>query len=200
MVTNFPGPYELRFSYDTTPVGQVQLNHTARLNVDLVTDPPPGTAFALINAKTRGGVATPDLATVVEAWLALWVEIMHTSSNFGLVELWKYTPLTFQADFVSSYSPIIVAGLHTLSPGVCQQDILTFRTTEGGILRLNSMEARNRDFDRIKFPTGIGNVDAIFNFVVSDPNWILGRDTSYPFGGLNYLIGQNEKLFRIRFR
>jgi hypothetical protein len=31
-------------------------------------------------------------------------------------------------------------------------------------------------------------------------NWMLARDTSYPIAGMNYLHGQNERIFRKRYR
>ncbi|MGH9993576.1 MAG: hypothetical protein ACREAZ_13270 [Nitrososphaera sp.] len=200
MVTNFPGPYEVRILYDTTPTGQPRLFHQQRLNVALVGTPAPGTPFSAITAVTRGGVSTPTLSAAVDAWLTLMQPIFHTTSGFGLVELWKYTPNSFEAQFISSYNSALIAGTSPSVSGVAQQDVYTFRTLEGGIMRINFMEGINRPYQKQLYPTLTGAIDAVFAFIIGTTNWILARDTSYPFAALHYLAGQNEKLFRIRFR
>lgn len=199
MALNFPGPYELRIRYDTLHSG-VTLIHQQRLNVDLTADPTPGDAFNNINAKTRGGIVTPDLAACVEAWFTLLRVRFHTTTTFGLVELWKYAPLTFDATFITSYNPVIVAGTSVNPTISTQQETLTFRTIEGGILRIQLMESVASTNQRQAYPTGDPNIDPIFVFVFGTTNWILARDTSYPFSAINHLGGQNEKLFRVRFR
>lgn len=199
MVQNFPGPYELRLSY-VTQVAAVPLTHTARYNLDLTAAPTPGDDFTNINVKTRGGISTPDLAAVVEAWLALLAPRHATATSFGVLELWAYAPLSFDATFVSAYSPTIVVGTNVTGIRVAGMETYTFRTTEGGILRLVGIETSVTTNDRIPYPTGTSSADDIFDFVKGLTNWILGRDTSYPFAALNFLGGQNEKTFRQRFR
>lgn len=199
MARNFPGPYELRFTYETDVSG-ITLNHTQRVSLDLVAPPSAGDAFNNINAITRGGSAQPDLAAACEAWLALIAERFAVGVVFGIIELWKYAPLTFDATFISSYNPTLVAGVATGSVVVTQQETYTFRTVEGGVMRLQLMESVFASNDKNAYPTGVAVVDAIFDFVKSDVNWVLARDTSYPFAALNHLGGQNEKLFRLRFR
>ena len=199
MVQNFPGPYEIRLTYVTTVSG-VPLGHTARYNLDLTAAPNPGDDFTNINVKTRGGIATPDLATAMEDWLGL-LKVRHgTATTFGVIELWSYTPLTFDAIFISAYSPTIVAGTSVDLVVVSGMETYTLRTTEGGILRLVGIETTVGTNLRIPYPTTTASVDAIFDFVKGLTNWILGRDTSYPFAALNFLGGQNEKTFRQRFR
>lgn len=199
MAKNFPGPYELRMRY-TTLSGGVPLTHTARYNLDLTAVPTPGDDFTNINVLTRGGILTPDLAAVVEAWLALIAERHHTSTTFGALELWSYVPLSFDASFISTYGPTIVAGLSATTPVVAGMETFTFRTIEGGILRAVGIETIINTSVRTPYPTGNPDIDAIFDFVTSAANWILARDTSYPFASLNFLGGQNEKTFRQRFR
>jgi hypothetical protein len=199
MVQNFPGPYELRLSY-TTVFTSVPLTHTARYNVDLTAVPTPGDSFTNINAKTRGGTATPDLATAMEAWLTLLAARHNTGAVFGVIELWSYVPLTFDAVFISAYSPTIVAGSSATAEKVAGQETYTLRTMEGGIMRLVGIETIVGTNDRVPYPTTTPSVDAIFDFVRGATNWMLARDTSYPFAALNFLGGQNEKTFRQRFR
>ncbi len=199
MALNFPGPYELRLAY-TTNVSAVPLVHTARYNLDLTAVASPGDVFANVNVLTRGGVSTPDLATAVEAWLALLAPRHNTNSAFGALELWKYTPLTFEAIFISAYNPTVVLGTSATPVVIAGQETYTLRTVEGGIMRLVGIETIIGTNDRIPYPTTTASVDAIFDFVKSSVNWILARDTSYPIAALNFLGGQNEKTFRQRFR
>jgi len=199
MVQNFPGPYEIRLSY-TTNFATTPLVHSARYNLDLTAAPTPGDDFTNINAKTRGGVATPDLAAAMEAWLALLAERHNVNTGFGAVELWAYAPLSFDATFISAYSPTIVAGSSATPLKETEMETYTFRTTEGGIMRLVGIETIIGTQNRIAYPTTTGSVDDIFDFVKGLTNWILARDTSYPFAALNFLGGQNEKTFRQRFR
>lgn len=200
MAANFPGPYELRFTYTTVPAGLTALPHTQRLNLDLTTTPTPGTAFADIDAKTKGGILTPDLASVVDAWHSL-IDILHNDqTTLGITELWSYTPLSFQSVFISSYNSGITDGLTVAAAIPAQQDILTFRTLEGGTLKVNFMERPASPYGSFAYPTAVAVIDAVFDFVTSDASWILARDTSYINGNLNWLVGQNEKLFRTRYR
>lgn len=200
MVANFPGPWELRFTY-TTLVSAIPIEHTQRVNVDLTSTPLPGAAFNNINAKTRGGILTPDLAAAVEAWLTLAAERFEDVTTFGIVELWSYVPLTFDATFISAYSPVVVAGTDIVNATqVAGQEVYTFRTQEGGNMRLTWLETTAGFTPPQTPPVGNSKVDDIFAFVISAANWILARDTSYPFANLRFLGGQNEKTFRQRFR
>jgi len=200
MVQNFPGPYELRIEY-TTLIGAIPIIHTQRLNLDLTTIPNPGDDFTNINVVTRGGVATPVLSAVVDSWLFLVAGRFEDVTTFGIVELWKYTPLTFDAVFISAYTSVVTNGSDVTNPTVvATQEVYTFRTQEGGIMRLTWLETITAAAQPQTFPTGSATVDAIETFVVSSINWILARDTSYPFASLRFLGGQNEKTFRQRFR
>ncbi len=199
MALNFPGPYELRFRYTSTSVSD-PLDHTARYNVDLTTVPTVGDLFSTIDAKTRGGVATPDLATAIEAWLTLLQPRFTTTTTFGIWELWEITPLSFQSKFISSYNSTITAGTDVTGTTLGGQEIYTFRTLEGGIMRANLMETIASIGSTLPYPTGNTDINAIFDFVKGLTNWILARDTSYPTSALNFLPGNNEKIENIRFR
>lgn len=199
MALNFPGPFEVRLT-QTALFASDPLAHTQRLSVDLTTDPPPGTGFLSINVKTKGGILTPTLASAIEAWLTLLKVQFADETSFGIVELWKYVPLSFEASFISSYNPTVVLGTSLDTTVKANQEIYTFRTTEGGIMRINLMETVRAVGLTISYPTGDAAEDAIFDFITSDANWILARDTSYPLASLNFLPGQNEKSFRQRFR
>jgi hypothetical protein len=200
MPVNFPGPYELRFSYSTTPAGLATFSHIMHLNVDLTSVPAAGTLFSAINAKTKGGVATPTLAAAVEAWLTLIANAWNTTTDFPVVELWKYAAGTFDATFISSYDPTVSAGLSASASLAAIQTIITFRSVEGGIMRLNFMESVTAVAGSQTFPTNITLYNNIAAFCVSSDAWMLARDTSYLVAPIRLLPGQNEQLFKKRFR
>lgn len=199
MVQNFPGPWELRLSIIALAATE-PLDHSQRLNVDLTATPTPGDAFNNINAKVRDGLTTPDLAAAIEAWLLLLAPRYENLTTFGVVELWAYAPLSFDATFISSYNPTLVAGTSVSATVKAAQEIYTFRTVEGGIMRINLMETKGNPGPTITYPTGAPGFDNIFDFITGGSNWILARDTSYPFASLKLNPGQNEKSFRQRFR
>jgi len=195
MAINFPGPYELRFGY--TVEG---LSHTLRTSVTLNQVPNAGTVFGQIEALTPSG-ATPFLSAWVEDFLTeLGKQLNASVSTFGVVELWSYAPLSLDATFVSSYNPVAqptANGAHNLA----QQTTYTWRTAEGGVMKMVLLESVN-DMNTVNaYPTVFTNPTALM-LMVSDPTQspIIARDTSRPFSPLRMSNGQNESVFRKRYR
>lgn len=199
-MANFPGPYEIEITYTTSPSGQPTLEHKMRLNLNISgSDPTPGTAMADINFLERSGVPV-NAVVALDAWIDLIKVRFNTSQTaFNVADLFKYTPGTFQRQFISSYA-LAETGSSASGNTAASQEIFTSRTLEGGIHKINLMESINTANARTGRSGTTGSVDAIFDFLESVDNWILGRDTSYPIAGLNHLAGQNEKLFKLRFR
>jgi hypothetical protein len=198
MAINFPGPYDLRFFYTCTS-GGVARNHVMKLNLDVDGSPTPGTAFSSITPVRRVGLTT-DLAAAADAWAALWLAA-YPSTAFTLshVELWEYAPQSFDSQFVSTYqlNDVGVGGNTLTAAG---QYIITFRTQEGGILKLSFMEPPILSGVTDPVPLAATGMQAIVDFVISDQNWIRARDTSYPFAAIAGFPGINERLFKDRFR
>ncbi len=199
MAIQYPGPYDLRMFYTCTVSG-VPLNHVQKLNIDVLDDPAPGTAFSLITVVQKDD-GPNNLETYVDDWVVL-LKAAYPSTSFAInrFELWKYTAESFDASFVSVYE-IGETGTGGASIFPAGQYIMTFRTLEGGIMKLSFME---------QVATAIGITDpppvaqtgmqAIADFVVSDSNAFLARDTSYPFALIAGYPGQNEALFKKRYR
>lgn len=201
MTLNFPGPYEIRLFYTTTPTSQVPIQHVAKYNIDLTAVPTPGTTFNLLTVVARGGVPQ-TLQAYVDAWVALLRPLISSAANNSVdfAELWQYTPGTFEASFVSVYA-IGLAGTSGGSPILAGENILTFRSLEGGILRMHFEEftavaQQARDTP----PIANANYEAIRVFVEGTTNAWLARDTSYPFACIALYPGQNEALFKRRLR
>lgn len=198
MALNYPGPYQVRIGYDSTPTGFSTLAHVLQLNVALQSDPAPGTAFDSITAITSGaGTRALDLA--VDDLVSLIQPFYHTSSNISTAELWKYEPNSFEASFVSSYD-ISVNGTSGVVGRAASQVIFTFRSTEGGIMKMSFAEtgfaAGSTDFP----PFAQASWTALANHIIGTTNVWLARDTSYPFVAKAVHPGNNEAIFKKRFR
>jgi len=199
MTLNFPGPYELRINYTTTISG-VTLTHQQRLNVRPGTPPSPGTDFSLISVLDNedDGLA---LDTVVDEWIALLRPLYSASGNFIDAELWEYSPDTTLAAFRSAY-PIALAGSAGGSLQASAQAMYMFRTQEGGTMRINLMESTTGVGSSKAYASLTANEAALVDKVLDTTggNFFLGRDTSYPYSFTRLHPGNNEALFKKRFR
>lgn len=206
MALNYPGPYEVRIFYscDITPGGILQ--HEQRLNIRLTSDPTPGQSFGAIAAFNINDDVI-DLQQFVEQWVDILRPFFSTTlTSFDFAELWKYEPNSFISTFVSSLA-LTGAGTNTFNLVPAGQAIFTFRTEEGGIMKVNLMES-NRSVSQ---PLAYADQDTVEKALVDNvykPNepstnagvYWLARDTSYPFSPIKLFRGQNEKLFKVRYR
>jgi hypothetical protein len=198
MTINFPGPYELRVFYTTTVA--VAIRHTQRLNLDCSGVITPGDAFSTIQPVYKPGApSTPKLDVIAETWVDQMKAFYNTSVTFDGFELWKYAASSFDASFVSAHADTD-AGSSGSSLQPAAQSIVTFRTGLGGVMKLSFMES-------VIVPAGTDTgtmSNASLETLVASlegtvyPFW--GRDNSFPFTRIAHYPGQNEALFRRRYR
>jgi len=197
MALNFPGPYILEIEYSVDG-----LTHRQALNCDVDSDQPPGSALSTFDFKTRGG-STVQADTAVEAYAALMKELYTDDCTIDVAHLWYVTPESFDRTWRTSYA-IGETGTDAVNTyNKAAEFMFTFRTVEGGHMRLVYEETyTGNDFSKnsVGVLTPSGAYDNVVQFVISTDNWILARDTSYPIAGLYFLRGQNEVLFRKRWR
>lgn len=193
MTINYPGPYELRIYYTNAP-----LVHSMRLNVSCSPDPTPGDLFSAINALQRN-TNVIAMSTLTDNWITLIKPLFHTGIVFNYAELWKYTAGTFEAEFISTYD-INVQGTSATSPVPAGQQILSFRTIEGGVLKMNFMEASRASGLPVSYPSLTTQEKAVVDAVLAVSNAWKGRDTSFPFAFIRCYPGTNEALFKRRYR
>jgi len=199
---NYPGPYEVRFTYDVT-INSLLLTHQQKLSLNIQGDPAPGTPFADIVAFLANGLTTDDLQTLVDTYVGDVVDFYSNNANQGVwtgAELWRYTFGTFDAEFISAYS-FSSAGTSGSAASEAAQSIVTFRTTEGGIFKYSFMEPvivpgsidplpfTNTALDTLADNTVLGTVYP----------WI-ARDGGWPFACLKHFPGQNEAIWKKRRR
>lgn len=194
---NYPGPWEIRIFYGTTAAGLVT-NSTMRLNVDVDTPPDPGSAFADYDLKSRSGLVY-NAASFVDALIALVRPAYHTGSNFSHAELWKYQTGTYNADFQSSYT-IGLAGTSATATNQWVVSIVTFRSQNGGSARLHMVQPVYSVNITDTYPFATASINDIADFITGLSSPVIARDGGYLFSALHWLVGQNERMFKVAYR
>lgn len=200
MADNFPGPYQLRVFYNCAPSGSPNLTHVMALNLAVSGTPEIGTPFADIDIIRRiGGVV--DLATVTSELHGVLRPILSLADTLIThAELWKYAEGTHDASYVATYV-IDLSGLNVNVAKPAGQMIWSWRTGEGGIMKIYVMEATNQESTQQSY----GNLDAdeqafVDWFHEDATSYALARDTSPPLVFLRMSPGQHETIFQKRYR
>lgn len=205
MAINYPGPFEIRISYSDANISPV-IEHVSRFNIALVGVPAQGDVFSNYDIKDIDGDTTVALDTFVEAFLAKFNKLFSNNMDVGDVELWKYpTAQSFDSVFWSSYTPTANAGTGVGSGVPAGQAYYSFRTQEGGNMKVSLMEGIRAAGSSITYGNMTADEKALVDFVLSGNTTtfsavFLGRDTSYPFSFNRLFPGQNEALFKKRYR
>jgi len=191
MATNFPGPYVLKNFYS---VGGRE--HVQQLNVQVQGTPDPGDGMDTITFLTKdGGSVAADVA--IDAWIELMKTVLSTmdSSSWTRAELWKAQAGTFNLDFISTYTTG-VAGTVATAVVIASEIIWTFRTANGGSMRVHVLDTPYSYGDKDTPPFAYQNLTDVADFVVSDDAWMYARDNSYAVSPVAFFPGQNEALFK----
>lgn len=197
MATNFPGPYELRIYYTVT-INTVPLIHVQRLNLSIAEPADPGDIFDNYTVNLRGGT-TDTLNDVTDAWVTIIRGFWSSAATIDYAELWRYTPGTFISEYVASY-PIALAGNGAAAPVNSGQVLMTFRTLEGGVMKLSFGETGIAQAIPRAY-AGMTTVEkAVVDHLIAPNAPFLARDTSYPIASIKSFPGQNEKTFKQRYR
>lgn len=193
MAENFPGPYQLDIHY--TCSGR---QHVAKYNCNTDGTPTAGDDLSTVYLVQRdaGLVSVVDALT---AWVTLIKNQFHTSVTFDYAEFWSVAPLSSERTFIGSQT-LGINGTSSTAVELAHQSTYTFRTVEGGILKIVMLEDSSTNQLRVPYASLGTNQKAIMDFVDSDDSWILARDTSYAIAKLNCTSGQNEAIFKSRYR
>jgi hypothetical protein len=193
MATNFPGPYAVEITY---VIGG--LTHKMLLNTQVSGSPDPGDNAALVDLVLRNASTIP-LPDAVDDWIALLVPLFSTTSTFVEAVLWRYEPESFDRTFITSYA-IGEDGTNAGAFAPAKYRKFSFRTQGGGILYVTLLESIVDGNLQETYPFASGASNAIANYVVAATSWIYARDNTYPISPLRLSDGQNEVLFRKRYR
>ena len=194
MTANFPGPYGLRMFYTAST-----REHVQQLNIDLDQDAAPGDPFENLTVVTIAA-QSPSLDAYVDAWVALMVPFYASATaTIDYAELWKYDPGTYDATFISSYD-IAEAGTAGGSTNIASEGIYTFRTTEGGVMKIVFEDTVTSPGASVPYASLGGSSADLVDFVLGDGGGFLGKDTSFPISFLKFHPGTNERNFKKVYR
>lgn len=194
MALNYPGPYQVRIFY--TVSSRV---HVCALNVQMSVEGVAGDPFSDFIPLQRNGSAVTTLDTHVDNFVTVAKVFLNSGQSFNYAELWKYTPDSFEADFISSYT-IGVAGTAGAATKSASQMIWTFRTQEGGSMRVVLMDTVTDAGVTVPYGSMDTNTKALADAITGGTNVWIARDTSYPFNAISMFPGQNEALFKKIYR
>lgn len=198
MPTNYPGPYELRFIYQTAISGFPTLTHQLRLSFEAQDEGDPGDPISEWTMKRRGG-GVVDAETWATDFATILKTLLDTNADILTVELWKYDTGTFNAAF-QTVEPLNIAGTAGGSGNPDGQQIITFRSQNGGIAKVDVRRGVVTKGASQAFPTGSTPVNNLAAIIAEPTSPIKARDNGYLFAALRYLPGENEKLFKNRAR
>jgi len=198
MPTNYPGPFELRFNYTTAVAGQATLQHQFRISSVAASEGNPGDPLENWDFIQRNGVNV-DAQTWADAVVAVVKTIFDANTDFTDVELWEYTPGTFDAAF-RTVSSLAVVGTSGGSGAIDGQAIITFRSQLGGSARMDLRRPVIIPGVTQSFPTSVAAINNIAALMTGVTSCAVARDGGYLFAALNYLPGTNERMFKDRLR
>ena len=193
MTVNIPGPEEVVITYVVQGV-----THKMRLNCDLETDVGVGGDMDEFYFHSKGG--TPVQAdTAIIDFTDLLADRFEETAVIASADLYSVDPDTLERTFKSTLT-IGATGGAAEEARLAGQEVYTFKTVEGGNMRLSLMETSIHEDGIDPYPSGELSIDSIFQYVVSSTSWIKGRDTSFIATPRNWCPGQNEALYRRRYR
>lgn len=195
---NFDGQYEVTIVYDTVPSGFPLLEHTLTFDVLPNGDPEAGQPFNDIRIFDRTNTLI-FLDAAIDAFVAGMIGIYPATTTIIRAELNFIPEGTFAKTFISSYG-IDEVGTAAGDEQVASQATYTFRSIGGGSGRLQFMESSITGNSKTSYPYANAAQNAIADLVTAADSFIIARDNTYMFANIHLSVGQNERLFRKRFR
>lgn len=193
MVTNFPGPYEVRLRYTTDGI-----THVTKLNCFVDGTPTPGTPSTSIDVVQRDA-SLLNIETALTEYLAPLRDFFPTTATYDYAELWSYPPASTDGTFITGWV-VGLAGLNANPVSAASQQTLTYRTLEGNIYKQVLLEYSVGGNGQVTYASDSADWQEVVDYMLSDDSWVIGRDTSFPIAYIRRSAGQNEALFRRRFR
>lgn len=138
----------------------------------------------------------------VENFLTNWVGQFNTDCTFFSAELWKYAAGSNDAIFLSAFAPTTqpTSG-GTYTPAA--ESIFTARTALGHIVRFIEIEGRATGSAIIPWVAdnaGNSTEKLAYDVTVASDSTIVDREGGFPISALRISNGQNEAVWRKRFR
>jgi len=146
----------------------------------------------------RDGTPIPA-DTAILMLVSLLTPLYSSDVTFVEAGLWKYRPGTGEEDW---YCSQVVDELGEATPPYKAADevIWTFRTQGNHLMRFTMEETVTGGNTRTAQSLLTGDWAALRDYIISGDNWIRARDGTYPIVPLYICRGQNEAIWRKRFR
>jgi len=198
-MANFPGPYEIEFNLSgwTSPAR----THVHRINCIALSNPPAGTLVTAIDMQKQGG-ATAKLNVVAnQYWEFIRLIYPNTITCVGYT-LWKYVTGTYAKDFIAAGTVTNAAGSNVSAIVTAWEVVLSFRSANGGIMKLQYMESSlSGDARATLIPSSVGQpAQRLAAYIMSADNVAIARDDSFMVAALRDSRGQNEAIWRSIYR
>lgn len=199
MAENFPGPYEIE--YDLSGWTSPARTHVVRHSVAAVGSPAAGTLPTAVDIQKQGG-ATAKLNVVANQLWEFYRLFFPTAITCTGYTLWKYIPGTLAKDFISAGAVTNAAGSAGGSINPAHQTTITFRSANGGVMKIVLLETVQTGDTRLTLvPNAAGTPSQkLAAYVMSADNIILARDDAFIVATLRESKGQNERVWREIFR
>lgn len=194
----FDGPYEVRVFYTVAAAGIASLEHRCTFDVSLSSDPAPGTAPAEVIVENKDG-SDVAFSSFIDTFTAIAKLQFNVNTTFSRAELWRSSEGSHDFQFITAYS-FSVAGTSANPINLAHQQTYTFRSTNGGIMRIQLMETVSTFNGSVAYASAGAGEKAFMDYIVSSTKPFLARDNGRPYASNRVSGGQNEKLFRKRFR
>lgn len=190
---NYPGPYEMEFSYEVDSI-----IHKTRHNMDVTSEPNLGDPFNNISLLTKSG-GTINADTFAIAFFDVWKLLYPADTTMVEATLWKYEVGTHAKDFISTY-PIGQVGQAASAWTSMQQAIWTFRSNQGGIMRVDLLESISGGYDQRTYSEMTATEQLMADLITGSTSPVMARDNGYAFSVLRLHYSKNNALERKRTR
>ena len=192
-----PGPFSVQIPYIVQGI-----SHNFEFNCDVLGNPAIAADPQFIDLRTRDGQGASLQYCVNTLWASLRMAL-HLSTIASTYTLWRRNQNNSERAFVSGGTLTPVNGGEGGTIQLAHQNTLIWRSAGGSFLRIVILEGVFGGNESVPYPTAAATgtpFDDINTFLLSGENWVMARDRSFPVVPLSLSNGQNEKVWRRRFR
>ena len=190
-----PGPYTLEIDYVFSG-----LSHSLSVNCDTIGDAAPGTPAddVSMRGKNSTDVSLDEFANDFWAVIRPFFQGLTLASTYTL---WKRNIHNSEKQFISAGGLTSPNGGNPGANTASSQAIWTWRSNNGGILKINLLEGVFVSAPTVPLLSdGTAGVSALNTYMQSDTCCVMALDRGFAVAAGNSNYGQNEKIFTIRNR
>lgn len=191
--TNIADGYQLR---SVITVDGEPHRHAILVNVD--TPPLIGTDFQFITLTARND-SNFSLQVFSDLYFGSIQPFYKAGDTIGAIELWFAPDNTQDFTFVSAYGTSFV-GTSPSTTRLAGQLVFTSRSTNGGLQKSVFLETVDKNDNVVDYAGANADQKAYWDVVTGLNSPVLARDGGFVFSPLSLGRGQNERVYRTRYR